>query len=180
MGGRTYGSALKAFNKYNPLGWLSPAQYLYAAIGYATMDNIKDDPEAFVHNLLGAIKNKGQGQLHTKLTGVNGNAELLQNLKYNEKKQYYIEMIYNMLKNNPELAASLTPEEKATFKAMKREYNSMISQQKNGGVIYAAKGTVLDPASGNQLEDLPFENPSKTKSNANVAAVRDRYKKSQE
>ena len=180
LGGRTYGSALKAFNKYNPLGWLSPAQYLYAAIGYATMDNIKDDPEAFVHNLLGAIKNKGQGQLHTKLTGVNGNAELLQNLKYNEKKQYYIEMIYNMLKNNPELAASLTPEEKATFKAMKREYNSMISQQKNGGVIYAAKGTVLDPASGNQLEDLPFENPSKTKSNANVAAVRDRYKKSQE
>lgn len=54
---------------------------------------------------------------------------------------------------------------------MKREYNSLM---RNGGVISAAKGTVLT-TDGEILEDLPFENPSKTKSNADIAKLRARY-----
>lgn len=143
-----------------------------AGIRYASYDNVNEDRIGFIRNVLNAVANHGQGELVVPLHGVSGNSEFLTNIDYDNKKTYYIKGIYDMLKNDPNLWNQLSAQEKATFKAMKREYNSMM---RNGGIIKAAKGTVLSP-DGEELQDLPFENPSKTKSNADVAKLRARYK----
>ena len=145
-----------------------------SGIRYASYDNVNEDRLGFIRNVLNAVANRGQGELAVDLAGVSGNSEFLSNIDYNNKKAYYIKGIYDMLKNDPDLWNQLSAQEKATFKAMKREYNSMM---RNGGVIKAAKGTVLSP-DGEELQDLPFENPSKTKSNADIAKLRARYQQS--
>lgn len=175
MGGRSYWDAIKDNYGFGGQWWhiFYPKGLLNNAITYASYDNVNEDRIGFIHNLLNAVGNHGQGELHTKLSGVAGNADLLSKLKYNEKKAYYIKGLYDMFKNDPSLWDQLSSQEKATFKAMKREYNGML---RHGGIISAAKGTVLTP-SGEILEVLPFENPSKTKSNADIAKLRARYEK---
>lgn len=145
-----------------------------SGIRYANYDNVNENRIGFIRNILNAVANHGQGELAVDLAGVSGNSEFLTNIDYNNKKAYYIKGIYDMLKNDPNLWNQLSAQEKATFKAMKREYNSMM---RNGGIIKAAKGTVLSP-DNEELQDLPFENPSKTKSNADIAKLRARYAQS--
>lgn len=60
---------------------------------------------------------------------------------------------------------------------MIREYNN--SYKKEGGVLHAAKGTVLSPL-GEVLDESIFETPGKTKANADVAALRRKYQESNE
>lgn len=178
MGGRSAWDATKDNFGFGGQWWHALTSFVPGAIPirYAFYDNVNEDRIGFIHNLLNAVRNKGQGELHTKLSGVSGNADLLSKLKYNEKKAYYVKGLYDMFKNDPSLWEELSPEEKATFKAMEREYNKI---KKNGGVLKAAKGTVLT-MDGEVLEDLPFENPSKTKSNADLAKLRARYEESNE
>lgn len=148
-----------------------------AGIRYASYDNINEDRIGFIHNLLNAVAQGGQGELHTKLHGVSGNAELLQNLDYNSKKNYYVKGLYDMFKQDRNLWNQLSPAEQETFLAMIREYND--SYKKEGGVLHAAKGTVLSPL-GEALDESIFETPGKTKANADVAALRRKYQESNE
>lgn len=148
-----------------------------AGIRYASYDNINEDRLGFIHNLLNAVAKGGQGELHTKLHGVSGNAELLQNLDYNSKKNYYVKGLYDMFKQDRNLWNQLSPAEQETFLAMIREYNN--SYKKEGGVLHAAKGTVLSPL-GEALDESIFETPGKTKANADVAALRRKYQESNE
>lgn len=146
-----------------------------SGIRYASYDNINEDRLGFIHNLLNAVAKGGQGDLHTKLHGVSSNAELLQNLDYNSKKNYYVKGLYDMFKQDRNLWNSLSPQEKETFIAMIREYNN--SYKKEGGVLHAAKGTVLSPL-GETLDGSVFESPGKTKANADIATLRRKYKES--
>lgn len=146
-----------------------------AGIRYASYDNINEDRLGFIHNLLNAVAKGGQGDLHTKLHGVSSNAELLQNLDYNSKKNYYVKGLYDMFKQDRNLWNSLSPQEKETFIAMVREYNN--SYKKEGGVLHAAKGTVLSPL-GETLDESVFESPGKTKANVDIATLRRKYKES--
>ena len=148
-----------------------------AGIRYASYDNINEDRIGFIHNLLNAVAKGGQGELHTKLHGVSSNAELLQNLDYNSKKNYYVKGLYDMFKQDRNLWNQLSPAEQETFLAMIREYNN--SYKKEGGVLHAAKGTVLSPL-GEVLDESIFETPGKTKANADVAALRRKYQESNE
>jgi len=66
-----------------------------AGIRYANYDNISEDIPGFVHNLLGAVANSS-GQLHTKLHGIHNNAQLLQNLDYNNKKSEYTKFLFQL------------------------------------------------------------------------------------
>ena len=82
-----------------------------AGIRYASYDNINEDRIGFIHNLLNAVAKGGQGELHTKLHGVSSNAELLQNLDYNSKKNYYVKGLYDMFKQDRNLWNQLSPAE---------------------------------------------------------------------
>lgn len=155
-----------------------------AGIRYASYDNINEDIPGFVHNLLGAVSNVS-GQLHTKLHGVHNNAQLLQNLDYNNQKDEYTKLLFQLFNQNPDLWNQLSQQEKNTFIAMKRAYNnnirrmSSVQSEKEGGIVYAAKGTVINGA-GEPLGNFAWQNPDRLKSDADIAKLRETYKKSNE
>ena len=155
-----------------------------AGIRYANYDNINEDIPGFVHNLLGAVSNIS-GQLHTKLHGIHNNAQLLQNLDYNNKKDEYTKLLFQLFNQNPDLWNQLSQQEKSTFIAMKRAYNNNIRRmnsvqsEKEGGIVYAAKGTVVNGI-GEPIGDFAWQNPNRLKSNTDIAKLRETYKKSNE
>lgn len=84
-----------------------------------------------------------------------------------------------MFNENPDLWNQLSQQEKNTFIEMKRDFNRSVAQRQEGGVLKAAKGTVLDPL-GEPLGEFSWENPSKTKSRIDMARLRETYRKSNE
>lgn len=151
-----------------------------AGIRYGSYDNISEDIPGFVHNLLGAVANSS-GQLHTKLHGIHNNAQLLQNLDYNNKKSEYTKFLFQLFNQNPDLWNQLSQQEKNTFIAMKRDFNrNYTSLRRVGGkIIRAAKGTVLNGA-GEPLGEFAWQNPDRAKANIDIAKLRETYRKSNE
>lgn len=131
------------------------------AIRYGSWDNINEDPATFTKALLDAIQSPN-GRINPKYTnissGIHTNAKLLSNLDYVNKKYDYAVFLYKLFQEKPGLWDQLTPQQKQTAKAL---FKSAITAnagaavtglEKNGGIIYAAKGTSLK-ADGTPVND---------------------------
>jgi hypothetical protein len=92
-------------------------------------------------------------------------------LRFDEKKDDYIVFLHQLFANNKGLWDKMSEREKRAFIRLKQELNDRIKAQKESGVAYAAKGTVLNGL-GEELEDLPWENPEITEAKSAVTSLR--------
>ena len=152
---------------------------------YAAWDDIKDDPTTFVKLVLDATANV-DGKISNKyrITGASGvktNKELLANLDWTNKSKDYTVYMFKYLQQHPEVYNSLSPEQKNQWKELLRRYNGTDTiVEKNGGIIKAAKGTVLTGAGEDITSEESRYKGTKEKSKQKYDELRKREQKATE
>ena len=138
--GRTFWDAYKD-------SWFGLKAYKNPFIMYGSWDNINEDPTTFAKMILDASANI-DGKIDSKYTnvfsGVYTNKELLANLDWTSKSKDYIVYLYNYFTQNPSKYDELSSAQKKQLNQLFRQANGRaIISEKEGGILRAAKGTVL-------------------------------------
>ena len=138
----------------------------------------KDDPSTFVKLVLDATKNV-DGKIDNKYRNINSyvktNKELLANLDWTNKSRDYTVYMFKYLQQHPEVYNSLSAEQKLQWKELLRRYNGTDTiVEKNGGIIKAAKGTVLTGAGEDITSEASRYKGSKEKSKQKYDELRKR------
>lgn len=175
--GRTFWDALK-----NSWFGLNPLKNPY--VTYAAWDDIKDDPSTFVKLVLDATKNV-DGKIDSKYRNINSyiktNKELLANLDWTNKSKDYTVYMFKYLQQHPEVYNQLSSEQKQQWKELLRRYNGTDTiVEKNGGIIKAAKGTVLSGEGEDITSEASRYKGSKEKAKAKYDELRNKEQKATE
>ena len=182
--GRTYWDQFKTGRMFIP-GW-NTGEMLGSLLGvkYASWDNINEDPTTFAKMLLDATANI-DGKIDSKYTnmysGVYTNKELLANLDWTSKSKDYIVYLYNYFTQNPSKYEELSPAQKKQLNQLFRQANgrAMISK-KDGGILKAAKGTVLSGSGEDITNESSRYKGSKAKQQDKYEQLRKREEKATE
>lgn len=170
--GRTFWDSMKF--------WKGAPGLLY----YGVWDDIKEDPTTFVKMVLDATRNvdgKIDRSYINPLSVVKTNKELLSNLDWTNKSKDYTVYMFKYLQQHPEVYNSLSAEQKLQWKELLRRYNGTDTiVEKNGGIIKAAKGTVLTGAGEDITSEASRYKGTKEKSKQKYDELRKREQKATE
>ena len=182
--GRTYWDQFKTGRMFIP-GW-NTGEMLGSLLGvkYASWDNINEDPTTFAKMVLDATANI-DGKIDSKYTnmysGVDTNKELLANLDWTSKSKDYIVYLYNYFTQNPSKYEELSPAQKKQLNQLFRQANGRaVISEKEGGVLKAAKGTVLSGSGEDITNESSHYKGSKAKQQEKYEQLRKREEKATE
>lgn len=171
--GRTFWDAVKSIRPFtNPI------------VKYASWDNINEDPTTFAKMILDASANI-DGKIDSKYTnyfsGVYTNKELLANLDWTSKSKDYIVYLYNYFTQNPSKYEELSPAQKKQLNQLFRQANGRaVISEKDGGILKAAKGTVLSGSGEDITNESSRYKGSQAKQQAKYEQLRKREEKAVE
>lgn len=171
--GRTFWDAVKSIRPFtNPI------------IKYASWDNINEDPTTFAKMILDASANI-DGKIDSKYTnyfsGVYTNKELLANLDWTSKSKDYTVYLYNYFTQNPSKYEELSPAQKKQLNQLFRQANGRaVISEKDGGILKAAKGTVLSGSGEDITNESSHYKGSQAKQQAKYEQLRKREEKATE
>ena len=178
--GRTYWDSF-----LTPQNWLTFGLGALTGTAYGSWDDIKDDPTTFVKMVLDATRNV-DGDISSEYTNmfsgnVRTNKKLLSKLDWTNKSRDYTVYMFKYLQQHPEVYNSLSPEQKLQWKELLRRYNGTDTiVEKNGGIIKAAKGTVLTGAGEDITSEVSRYKGSKERSKQKYDELRKREQKATE
>ena len=178
--GRTYWDSF-----LTPQNWMTFGLGALTGAAYGSWDDIKDDPTTFVKMVLDATRNV-DGDISSKYTNmfsgnVRTNKKLLSKLDWTNKSRDYTVYMFKYLQQHPEVYNSLSPEQKLQWKELLRRYNGTDTiVEKNGGIIKAAKGTVLTGEGEDITSETSRYKGSKEKSKQKYDELRKREQKATE
>lgn len=182
--GRTYWDQFKTGRMFIP-GW-NTGEMLGSLLGvrYASWDNINEDPTTFAKMILDASANI-DGKIDSKYTnifsGVYTNKELLANLDWTSKSKDYIVYLYNYFTQNPSKYEELSPAQKKQLNQLFRQANGRaVISEKEGGILKAAKGTVLSGSGEDITNESSRYKGSKAKQQEKYEQLRKREEKATE
>lgn len=175
--GRNFWDAMKR-------SWFGLKVWKNPFIMYSSWDNIDEDPTTFAKMILDATANI-DGAINSEYTnyfsGVSSNKELLSNLDWTSKSKDYIVYLYKFFEANPQKYNELTFEQKQQLKQLFRQANGRTAiSEKHGGIIKAAKGTVLSGSGEDITDESSSYKGNKAKQQEKYEELRKREQKAQE
>lgn len=175
--GRTFWDAYKD-------SWFGLKAHKNPFIMYGSWDNINEDPTTFAKMILDASANI-DGKIDSKYTnifsGVYTNKELLANLDWTSKSKDYIVYLYNYFTQNPSKYEELSPAQKRQLNQLFRQANGRaVISEKEGGILKAAKGTVLSGSGEDITSESSRYKGSKAKQQEKYEQLRKREEKAAE
>lgn len=175
--GRTFWDAYKD-------SWFGLKPYKNPFIMYGSWDNMNEDPTTFAKMVLDATANI-DGKIDSKYTnmysGVDTNKELLANLDWTSKSKDYIVYLYNYFTQNPSKYEELSSAQKKQLNQLFRQANGRaVISEKEGGILKAAKGTVLSGSGEDITNAASRYKGSKAKQQEKYEQLRKREEKAAE